>query len=108
MIPFYMDENISIAITAGLRLRGVDVLTVQEDRRAREADPQILLRAIELDRVLVSGDLDMVHEAIRYQKFSIRFIGLVRVQQHELQIGAAISDLETYAKAGEQAILKIR
>ncbi|WP_293133656.1 DUF5615 family PIN-like protein [Okeania sp. SIO3I5] len=28
---FYMDENVSRLITEGLRRRGIDVLTVQED-----------------------------------------------------------------------------
>lgn len=40
-----MDENVHRAITTGLRLRGVDVLTVQEDQRAGFADPLILNRA---------------------------------------------------------------
>ncbi len=30
-LSLYMDENVPIAITEGLRMRGVDVLTVQED-----------------------------------------------------------------------------
>ncbi len=31
MIPVYMDEHVPKAITIGLRMRGIDVLTVQED-----------------------------------------------------------------------------
>lgn len=30
-LAFYIDEHVPRAITIGLRLRGVDVLTVQED-----------------------------------------------------------------------------
>jgi len=30
-IPLYMDENVHGAITNGLRQRGIEVLTVQED-----------------------------------------------------------------------------
>ncbi len=30
-IAFYMDEHIPMAITLGLRMRGVDILTAQED-----------------------------------------------------------------------------
>lgn len=44
-LALYMDENVHRAITTGLRLRGVDVLTVQEDQRAGFADPLILNRA---------------------------------------------------------------
>jgi hypothetical protein len=38
-----MDENVHGAITTGLRLRGVDVLTVQEDSHSGIADPIILV-----------------------------------------------------------------
>jgi len=31
MITFYMDHNVPRAITAGLRLRGIDVITAYED-----------------------------------------------------------------------------
>lgn len=30
-VAFYMDEHVPRAISVGLRLRGVDVLTAQED-----------------------------------------------------------------------------
>lgn len=46
-IAFYMDENVPRQITVGLRLRGVDDLTVQEDGRAGMIDPAVLDRAIE-------------------------------------------------------------
>ena len=47
-----MDVHISAAITEGLRLRGVDVLTAQEDGARRLPDPALLNRATELGRVL--------------------------------------------------------
>lgn len=51
-LALYMDENIPRSITTGLRLRGVDVLTVQEEGRTSFTDPIILDRATELQRVL--------------------------------------------------------
>jgi uncharacterized protein DUF5615 len=51
-----MDENVHRAITEGLRLRGVDVLTVQDDGRRRLRDPVVLDRATELGRPLFSQD----------------------------------------------------
>ena len=53
-IAFYMDENVHRGITDGLRIRDVDVLTVQEDGRTSFRDPAILDRATELERVLFS------------------------------------------------------
>jgi len=38
-VGLYMDEHVPRAITEGLRLRGVDVLTAQEDNRRRASDP---------------------------------------------------------------------
>jgi len=54
-----MDVHVRWAITAGLRRRGVDVLTVQEDGAARFEDPALLDRATQLGRVLVSQDDDL-------------------------------------------------
>ena len=36
-IAFYIDENVHRAITTGLRMRDVDVLTVQEDGRSGQS-----------------------------------------------------------------------
>jgi predicted nuclease of predicted toxin-antitoxin system len=60
-----MDEHIHRAITIGLRLRGIDVLTVQEDGRAGVSDPLVLDRATELNRVLFTQDDDFLIEANR-------------------------------------------
>ena len=43
-LSLYMDVHVPAAITDGLRRRGVDVLTSQEDG-TREADDSELLRA---------------------------------------------------------------
>jgi hypothetical protein len=53
-VAFYMDEHIHYAITVGLRLRDVDVLTVQEDGRSGVLDILLLERATELQRVVFS------------------------------------------------------
>ena len=50
-VSFYLDEHIPRAITTGLRLRGVDVLTAQEDGRSGASDADLLDRATELGRI---------------------------------------------------------
>jgi Domain of unknown function (DUF5615) len=50
-IKLYMDEQVPRQITLGLRLRNIDVLTVQEDDRTGLDDPNVLARAAELQRV---------------------------------------------------------
>ena len=52
----YMDVHVPLPITRGLRRRGVDVLTAQEDQTTRLSDPELLRRARELGRILFSQD----------------------------------------------------
>ena len=70
-VALYMDEHVYRAITAGLRLREVDVLTAQEDDRRNTPDPILLDRATELGRVMSSQDEDLLIEAqgVRPRKF---------------------------------------
>lgn len=49
-VALYMDEHIPHAITLGLRLRQVEVLTAQEDRFDGLPDPALLDRATALGR----------------------------------------------------------
>ena len=41
-ISLYMDVHIPAAITEALRLRGVDVITAQEDKAAEVSDAMIV------------------------------------------------------------------
>jgi hypothetical protein len=47
-VGLYMDVHIPKAITIGLRLRGVDVLTAQEDGTITLSDADLLNRATNL------------------------------------------------------------
>lgn len=94
-----MDEHIRRAITIGLRLRGVDVLTVQEDGRAGTPDPILLDRATELQRVMFSQDQDFLIEANRRQVEGINFSGVIYSPLLSISIGDCIRDLEIIAKA---------
>lgn len=76
-IAFYMDEHIPKPITLGLRVRGVDVLTVQEDKRRGEDDPVLMDRATALGRVMFAFDSDMLQEATRRQSIGEPFSGVV-------------------------------
>jgi len=48
----YTDQHVPNAITKGLRLRGIDVLRVQDDGHDRALDHVILDRAVTLGRVV--------------------------------------------------------
>ena len=99
-LSLYMDENVPIAITEGLRMRGVDVLTVQEDGLTSFPDPVVFDRAIELQRIVFSQDQDFLAEAKHRQAEGISFPGVVYARQLRVSIGDCVRDLEIIAKVG--------
>ena len=105
-LRFYMDVHIPKAIATGLRLRGVDVLTAQEDGRGREDDDPLLSRASELNRVMFSFDTDMLRIANQRQHEGTRFEGLVFAHPTEISVGECTRDLEIIAKSGEPGDLR--
>ncbi len=100
-VALYMDEHVHRAITAGLRLRGVDILTVQEDGRRGVSDAELLARSTELGRPLFSQDEDLLAEAKRCQADRIAFSGVVYAHQLHVTIGECVRDLELIAKAAD-------
>jgi uncharacterized protein with PIN domain len=60
MVAFYADENVQYVLADELRLLGHDVLTAGEDGRAGQGieDEDVLARAIELDRTVITNDRD--------------------------------------------------
>jgi Protein of unknown function DUF82. len=62
-VKLYMDVHIRRALTDGLRLRGVDVLTAQQDLADELSDDALLDRTTDLGRVLFTQDDDLLLEA---------------------------------------------
>ena len=100
-IALYMNQHVPRAITVGLRLRGVDVITAYEDGASDMDDPELLDRAGELERVLFTQDDDFLVEATKRQREDIPFRGVIYAHQLRVSIGTCIHDLEIIAKAGE-------
>ena len=101
MIPFYMDEHVPRAITNGLRLRGIDLLTVQEDDFSRKSDSELLDRATLLMRVLFTHDDDLLAEATERQRNGRKFCGVVYAHHMRVSIGQCVKDLEILSKHGD-------
>ena len=104
-VRLFMDHNVRRPITAGLRLRGVDVVTALEDGSEELDDPEILDRAKTLGRVLYSEDTDFLGEGSRRQRQGIDFPGIIYGHQ-SLGVGICIDDLELIAKASEPEDLR--
>lgn len=102
-LKLYMDVHVKYPITQGLRQRGIDVLTAQEDGTTQMSDSDLLTRASTLGRVLFSQDEDLLQETARRQQAGEPFAGLVFSRQLALTIGRAIADLELLATVYEPA-----
>lgn len=99
-IALYMNEHVSRAITIGLRMRGVDVITAQEDKATGISDPKLLDRAAALQHSLFTNDDDLLAEATRRQRRRTP-CGVVYAYPLRISIGACVRDLEIIAKAEE-------
>lgn len=100
-LALYMDQHVPRAITNGLRLRGVDVLTAYEDGASQLSDSDLLERARELKRVLFTQDDDLLAEAAKRLRGGIPFYGVIYAHQLRVSIGTCVHDLEIIARAGE-------
>jgi predicted nuclease of predicted toxin-antitoxin system len=105
-IAFYFDEHVPRAVAHGLRLRGIDVLTVQDDDLRGVADSQLLDRATKLGRPLFSQDRDLVVEARRRQKEGIAFSGVIYAAQSRVTVGVCVRDLYMIAEAAREGELE--
>ena len=100
-VSLYMNHHVPVAVTAGLRQRGVDVVTAYEDGFAELDDERLLERTVELDRVLYTHDHHFLVITRRWLHAGRSFSGLVFARQLGVTIGKAIEDLELIAKASD-------
>jgi hypothetical protein len=98
MVLLYMNHHVPSAITAGLRARGIDVLTAAEDGSATLEDNPLLDRATTLGRVLCTQDEDLLAIAQQRLQAARDFAGVVYAHQLAISIGQAVRDLELVAK----------
>jgi predicted nuclease of predicted toxin-antitoxin system len=95
-----MDVNVRQAVTDGLRLRGVEVLTAQEDGSRELEDDALLDRATELGYVLFTQDEDLLCEAAERQERGETFAGVIYAHQLKVTVGQCVRDLEVLALVG--------
>jgi predicted nuclease of predicted toxin-antitoxin system len=99
-ITLYMDHHVERAITTGLRVRGVDVLTAYEDGADRLTDAELLDRATASGRVLFTRDDDLLSEANKRQRSGTQFSGVIYAHLQTVDVGTCVLELEIVAQAG--------
>lgn len=105
-VGLYIDVNVTAAMSQGLRHRGVDVLTSQEDGTRSWADEALLDRATQLNRILVKQDGDFLEIASHWQSCGRDFAGIVYSHQRSAGVGRIVDDLELLATcAGQHELL---
>lgn len=92
-LALYMDVHVPAAVTYQLRRRGVDALTAQEDNASHRPDTELLNRATELGRLMVTQDIRFRVLAEEWQGRQQAFAGLVYGHQ-TLTIGQLVTDLD--------------
>jgi len=93
-VAFYFDHNLPRVIATALRDRGIDILTAHEDNYDLRPDEELMERAAELGRVVVSQDQDFLEIAHGWQADGRPFAGLVFSHAMRVSIGTLIGDLE--------------
>ena len=93
-LPVYIDVHVPAAMTGGLRRRGIDVLTSQEDGARRWSDERLLARATTLGRVLFSQDDDVLRVMAEWQRQGRASSGVIYAHQLSAGIGTLVRDLE--------------
>lgn len=100
-VQLFMDVHVPGPITRQLRLRGVNVLTAQEDGHGEAADDLLLARARELNRILFTQDTLFRVLAEQWQREGRPFAGVLFGSQLAATIGQFVEDLELIAKASD-------
>lgn len=102
-LALYMDHHVPRAITNGLRQRGIDVLTAEEDGSKQLEDAKLLDRATALNRILFTRDDDLLRQARKRQLDGVQFLCVVYAHQLYVSIGICISDLELICTIGNSS-----
>jgi hypothetical protein len=98
MLSLYIDHNVPSPIAAGLRRRGIDVITCLDDGTTTLDDDLLLDRATLLGRVLFTQDDDLLAIAKNRQQLGKEFSGVAYAHQLNISIGQAVGNLELLAK----------
>ena len=88
-MKFLADEHIELSIVNGLKLLGIDAISVNEAGKRESDDEKILVFARNVDRVIITRDSDF----IRLHKKGFQHASIVFIPEF-MAIGKIISEVE--------------
>jgi hypothetical protein len=92
-----MDHHVPSPVTSALRGRGYDVLTAAEDNASRQDDDELLSRATEKGRILVTQDRGFLSLTADWRSQDRPFFGVVYSPQGKLSFAELAEWLELVA-----------
>lgn len=98
----YTDVHVPSAVTLGLRIRGIDVLTSQQDGTTEFRDEDLLLRSTALGRILLTQDADFLTIAAVWQHTGTTFRAVVFAKQLGAGLGQMIEDVDLLLNAATE------
>ena len=94
--PLLTDENIAADVVAGLRTRGCDVRSADEERLIGRRDDEVLERAMALHRVIVTHDLAFGKVEIRG---GASFVGIVYLRPGHISAAFILGMIDALRQA---------
>ena len=103
MLKIYADEHVIAALVESLRMRGVDVLTVQEQGWEGASDAALLVEALREQRVLLTNDQDFLVLAAEHANRGEIFAPIFFWPQQRRTIGQLLSTIIRLANQDDYA-----
>lgn len=101
------DVHLPYAVVESLRKLGMDVLTAQEDGSGRAPDEELLHRAAQMDRILLTQDKDFLSIAADWLRIGREFPAIIYIRQGT-PLGGVINDIELLIVCSAEAELRNR
>jgi hypothetical protein len=108
VLKAYADEHVHSALTQALRLRGMDVVTVQDRNREGTSDEELLREALRDERIMLTNDADFLALASTFASQGRSFAPIFYWPQNQRRIGdtmrktIGLATTLEYAKACSQ------
>jgi hypothetical protein len=96
MLPAYADVHVPSAVVAGLRMRGMDVVTAQERGQCAQDDEDLLTSGTAEGRLLLSKDKDFFRIHHEWMNAGRNHAGILFLR-YRLSIGEIIRRAIRYA-----------